>query len=49
MARCPLGVHIRGINEVSAIIKVITQDLFRAFDISAKSKDVAAKAERMNL
>jgi hypothetical protein len=49
MARCPLGVHICGINEVSAMIKVVTQDLFRVFDIGAKSKDVAAKAEGMNL
>jgi hypothetical protein len=49
MTWCPLGVHICGINEVSAIIKVVTQDAFGVFDIGAKPKDIATKTEGMNL
>jgi hypothetical protein len=48
MSRSPLRVHIGGIDEVSAVIEVIIKDYFRISDISAKSKNIAAKAERVN-
>ena len=42
MAWSPLGIHISGINEVSAVIEVVIKHYFGVRYISAKAKDIAA-------